>query len=154
MVHPRAPQRRLGDSREYTFNHYGDRGSVDIVGWHRSAGALLIVEVKTRLVDVQDLLRSMDIKRRIVPSLLERELRWKARRLGRIALIEESGANRRAVERHRDTFAAAFPQRSVEARRWIRAPDGDLAAIRFSPAMLRGHGRQGRGGPTRIRAPR
>jgi hypothetical protein len=42
---------RLGGSWqvvvEYTFNHYGDRGSVDVVAWHAGAGALLLVEVKS-----------------------------------------------------------------------------------------------------------
>ncbi|CAN5734153.1 hypothetical protein BH18CHL1_BH18CHL1_04890 [soil metagenome] len=40
---------------EYSFNHYGERGVVDIVGWHAANRALLIVEVKTRIADIQGL---------------------------------------------------------------------------------------------------
>ena len=32
---------------EVTFNHYGERGSVDIVAWHPPTGTLLLIEVKT-----------------------------------------------------------------------------------------------------------
>lgn len=63
---------------EYSFNHYGDRGSVDIVGWHPPRRALLIVEVKTRIVDVQDLLGTLDRKARVVPGLLLHERGWRA----------------------------------------------------------------------------
>lgn len=151
--------RELRDARwetiiEYSFNHFGDRGSVDVVGWHGGRSALILIEVKTRIVDVQDLLRSVDMKRRIVPPLLQRERRWTIRHQGHVVVIAESGTNRRAIERHRETFAAAFPQRSVQARRWIQDPTGDIAAIRFSPVMPHGHGRHGRGGPTRVRVPR
>jgi transcriptional regulator with XRE-family HTH domain len=33
---------------EVTFNDYGDRGSIDVVGWHPSGAALLIVEHGSR----------------------------------------------------------------------------------------------------------
>ena len=60
---------------EYTFSHYGERGSVDIVGWHPAARHLLIVEIKTRLLDI-DLLSTLDRKARLVPQLLARERGW------------------------------------------------------------------------------
>jgi transcriptional regulator with XRE-family HTH domain len=40
---------------EFSFNSYGERGSVDIVAWHPAARALLLVEVKSRLLDLQAL---------------------------------------------------------------------------------------------------
>src|SRR3990170_930241 len=63
---------------EYTFNHYGDRGGVDVLGWHPATRTLLLVEVKTRLVDIQELLGSMDRKRRVVPALIGAERGWRA----------------------------------------------------------------------------
>ena len=63
---------------EYTFSHYGERGSVDIVGWHSASRTLLIVEVKTALLDVQDLLATLDRKCRVVPQLLRRDRGWNA----------------------------------------------------------------------------
>ena len=32
---------------EYTFNHFGERGSVDVLAWHPLHRALLLLEVKT-----------------------------------------------------------------------------------------------------------
>jgi transcriptional regulator with XRE-family HTH domain len=58
---------------EYTFNHYGDRGSVDILAWHSATRSLLVIEVKTRIVDVQELLSSIDRKVRVVPQLVRTE---------------------------------------------------------------------------------
>lgn len=33
---------------EYTFNHFGDRGSVDLIGWHPRQLSLVLIEVKRR----------------------------------------------------------------------------------------------------------
>lgn len=53
---------------EYGFNHFGDRGSVDVLGWHGPTGALLIVEVKSRVTDLQATLSAFERKVRIVPG--------------------------------------------------------------------------------------
>ena len=38
---------------EFSFNVYGERGSVDVLAWHPTHQALLIVEVKTIVTDIQ-----------------------------------------------------------------------------------------------------
>src|SRR5512138_9010 len=38
---------------EYSFNVYGERGSVDVLAFHPERRVLLIVEVKTRVTDLQ-----------------------------------------------------------------------------------------------------
>ena len=47
---------------EFTFNDYGDRGSVDLLAWQPGRRALLIVEVKTSLTDLQAMLMSLSRK--------------------------------------------------------------------------------------------
>jgi len=117
---------------EYTFNHYGERGSVDVIGWHALSGALLIVEVKSRLTDLQALLASLGRKLRIVPDLLARERGWKAVSVGRLVVLPGWTANRTVVERHRAIFDASFPGRAADVRRWLRDPRGPtLAAVWF-----------------------
>jgi hypothetical protein len=44
------------------------------VGWHAETRTLLIIEVKSRIADVQDLHATMDRKCRVVPGLLAREV--------------------------------------------------------------------------------
>jgi transcriptional regulator with XRE-family HTH domain len=52
---------------EYTFQHFGERGSVDVLAWRPEARALLVVEVKTDLDDLQEMLSAIDRKARLVP---------------------------------------------------------------------------------------
>jgi hypothetical protein len=54
---------------EVSFNHYGDRGRCDLLAWHPLSRTLLIVEVKSRIGNVQDMLGRLDVKARLGPML-------------------------------------------------------------------------------------
>lgn len=116
---------------EYTFNHYGERGSVDVIGWHAATGSLLIVEVKSRLLDSQDTIASLGRKARIVPGVLQRERGWRPGRTGVVLALEALTSNRSAVARIQSTLAAAFPMRTRQVRRWLRAPAGHITGLWF-----------------------
>jgi hypothetical protein len=134
---------------EYTFSHYGERGSVDIVGWHAMTRHLLIVEIKTKLLDLQDLLSTMDRKARVVPQLLVRERQWEPSAVGRLIVVEDAASTRRVVGSHGATFDAAYPSRSWSVRAWIASPQGPLSGLWFlSPT------RSARRDRTGSRAPR
>lgn len=47
---------------EVSFNHYGDRGRVDVLAYHQATVTLLIIEVKTVIGDLQDALGRLDVK--------------------------------------------------------------------------------------------
>lgn len=138
---------------EYSFSHFGERGSVDIVGWRSDRHALLLVEVKTRLVDNQALVASLDRKLRLVPRLLEAERGWRARQVGRIVYVAGTRANRGVVERLPETYGVAFPHRARSARTWVRDPDGPLSAIWFVASSSVASGMRERATPSRIRRP-
>ena len=70
---PRRP-RLACDPRIHVPAICRERGSVDVLAWHPVHSALLIVEVKGRIIDVQDLLASVDRKRRVVPGEARRQL--------------------------------------------------------------------------------
>jgi transcriptional regulator with XRE-family HTH domain len=134
---------------EYTFNHFGDRGSVDILAWHPEREALLIVEVKGRLTDLQDLVATLHRKGRVVPRLVADEHGWRPRAIGVLVFVDGTTANRTLVARHAATFGAAFPGHGIEARRWLATPSGPLAAVwlidpraRRRPIDQRGAGRR------------
>jgi transcriptional regulator with XRE-family HTH domain len=116
---------------EFTFNVWGERGSVDVVAWNPTSRALLLIEVKTRLTDLQGMLMALSRKVRLVPALVEDERGWQRRSLGHVLVILDSHANRNMVARHRATFAATFPTRTAAARKWLREPSGDLAGLWF-----------------------
>jgi hypothetical protein len=54
---------------EVSFSIYGDRGRCDAVAYHPPTGTLLIVEAKTRLGDLQELLGRLDVKTRLGPQI-------------------------------------------------------------------------------------
>lgn len=116
---------------EWSFNHFGERGAVDIVAWHPVHRAFLIIEVKSRLVDVQDLLSSMDRQARLASQLLPLERGWRPLIVGRLLVLPDASTHRDAVARHSATFSSSFPSRTREVRRWLRDPVGSLAGILF-----------------------
>jgi DNA-binding Xre family transcriptional regulator len=125
---------------ELTFNVYGDRGSVDLVGWHPEHRSLCLVEVKTALTDLQAMLMSMSKKVRVVPGELEDQRGWRRRALGRVLVVLGSTANRAIVEHHPALFESSFPARTGDVRAWLRRPVGELAGVWFvSPVVVR-HG--------------
>jgi transcriptional regulator with XRE-family HTH domain len=116
---------------EYSFNHYGDRGSVDVLARHAASRTLLIVEVKSDLRDVQGTLHPLDIKSRVVPALVRAEMHWAFEFVGVVMVLADQRVERGRVDRHRSTFDAALPARTVEVRRWLSRPMGPLRGIWF-----------------------
>jgi transcriptional regulator with XRE-family HTH domain len=60
---------------EASFNHYGERGRIDLLAWYGTQRVLLVVEIKTEIVDSQALLGALDVKLRVAPITC-RELGW------------------------------------------------------------------------------
>ena len=118
---------------EYTFNHFGDRGSVDILGWLALERALLLTEIKPDLLCVEETMRILDMKLRVVPALVKRELGWDVdpSRIGCVLVLPASSQQRDLVDRHSSSLRAALPERTVDVRRWLAEPDHPLRAIWF-----------------------
>ena len=116
---------------EYTFSHYGERGSIDVVAWHEASGVLLVVEVKTRIYNVQGMISSIDRKARLAGQLLRGERGWIPQAVARLVVVPELTANRRVVSEHVSLFQAAFPARSREVRTWLRRPASALSGLWF-----------------------
>jgi transcriptional regulator with XRE-family HTH domain len=137
---------------EYSFNDYGDRGSIDVLGWHARARALLIVEVKSELRNVQETLHTLDIKCRVVPRLLRGERGWNAASVGVVVVLADLAVERRRVESHSSTFDSAFPARTVEVRRWMKSPGGPLRGIWFLAISRTAGAKHGPLGRERVRS--
>jgi transcriptional regulator with XRE-family HTH domain len=123
---------------EFSFNVFGERGSVDILAWHAATRTLLIVEVKSRFTDLQAMLLSLGRKLRLVPDQARRELGWNALAVGRIVVAPATTEATNLLDRHRSTFETTLPARALEIRRWIRDPGGAIAGVWLvSPEVLR-----------------
>ena len=118
---------------EVSFNHYGDRGSCDVVAWHPSTQTLLVVEVKSRLGNVQDTLHRLDVKARL-GSVIAEQLSWpQPGSVARALVVADERTSRRVVARH-ETLFASFATRGRSAVRWLRRPTpGSRALLWFQP---------------------
>jgi transcriptional regulator with XRE-family HTH domain len=82
---------------EVSYNRYGERGRIDLLAWHPVSGLLLVVELKTDLVDVQALLGSLDIKARLARSVVT-QFGWQVREVvPAIVFLENRTTRRRLV---------------------------------------------------------
>jgi transcriptional regulator with XRE-family HTH domain len=116
---------------EVTFNHFGDRGSVDILARRADCPALLIVEIKSELDSLEDALRTLDMKSRVVPCVVKRELGWDPGLVGVVLVLPDGSSHRDMVARHGSLVGSALPDRTVAVRRWLDSPSGELRGVWF-----------------------
>ena len=115
---------------EVSFAIYSERGTIDILAWHAPSRSLLIIELKTELVDVQETVGTLDRKARL-GSTIAAERGWKPLTVSRWLLIADSRTNRRRVAAHGAVLRAAFPVDGRSMSRWLRDPRESVAAMSF-----------------------
>jgi transcriptional regulator with XRE-family HTH domain len=134
---------------EVTFNESGERGSVDVVGWHPGERALLIAEIKSAIPDAQATLVPLDRKTRLGAAIGER-LGWRAAHVSKVLVVRDGSTNRRRVAEFDALFGSAFPSRGVAFRRWLKEPHEPIAALVFLPDSRQRTTRQGAGRWARV----
>jgi transcriptional regulator with XRE-family HTH domain len=106
---------------ERSFNHFGERGRVDLLCWHPATRTLAVVEIKTDLADSQQLLGVLDTKVRLGP-VLAKELGLPAPgRVMPVLIFKESMTTRRRLGRLAPLFAR-FDLRGQAAMSWLQHP--------------------------------
>jgi len=113
---------------EATFSVYGERGAIDLLCWHADRRALLVVELKTEIVDVNELLGTLDRKRRLAGAAA-REFGWTPASVSTWLVVSASRTNRRRALVHRAMLANALPDDPSRVKRWLANPAGSLAAL-------------------------
>jgi transcriptional regulator with XRE-family HTH domain len=141
-------------SVEYSFNHYGDRGSVDVIAWHAACGALLLVEVKSELDGLEAVLRPMDVKVRVVPPLIAGERGWRVRSIGSVLVLPDESTARRSVSLVGSVFALSLPARTVAVKQWLNDPVGPLRGVWFLADTPARRAIRNAGSAGRVRHPR
>jgi hypothetical protein len=138
---------------EVSFNVFGERGSIDILAFEPTSGALLVIEVKTAVPDLGGMLATLDRKVRLARDLAEAR-GWQVRTVGRLLVLPEARTARRRIDDHAATFRNAFPARNIEVNRWLRAPAGGLSGLLFLPSARAAGTRRGPGDPSSRRPAR
>jgi transcriptional regulator with XRE-family HTH domain len=117
---------------EVSFSIYGERGIIDVLAWHPGRRMLLVIELKTEIVDVSGLLGTMDQRRRLAPQIAAR-LGWKPLTVSTWVVVAESRTNRRAVGAHANVLRAKLPVDGRSIGRWLRDPASRVDALSFLP---------------------
>lgn len=105
---------------EVSYSHFGERGRIDLLAFHPATRVLLVIELKSELVDVQSLLGSLDVKVRLAPRVVER-FGWSPRAvLPAIVFLEQSATRKRLARL--DSLFDQFDLRGREALSWLRRP--------------------------------
>ena len=119
---------------EVSFSIYGERGIIDILAWHPGRRALLVIELKTDLADMNELVGTFDRKVRLAREVAEKRgsdpvsvSAW--------LIVAYSRTNRRRVEAHRAMLAAALPDDGRTVRRWLHDPIRTVNGRSFWPNM-------------------
>jgi hypothetical protein len=128
---------------EVSFNHYGDRGSIDVLAVHALTRCGLVVEVKSELTAIEETNRRLDVKVRLAPSLVAERFGIRPVAVGRLLVLPRTTTSFRRVASVAATFHAVIPAPTVEARRWLRQPAGPFAGIAVVPISNRRSARSG-----------
>lgn len=115
---------------EVSFSRTGERGAIDVLGWHAATHSLLMVEAKSVVPDLQAMLAAIDRKGRLAKPIAD-ERGWQAQTVSLLLVLPEDRTARRRIADHPATFGTAFPSRNAAVRRWLRAPNGQLRGLLF-----------------------
>jgi transcriptional regulator with XRE-family HTH domain len=120
---------------EASFAIYAERGVIDILAWHARRQMLLVIELKTDIVDVNELLGTLDRKRRLAWQVA-RERGWDVRERANSSawvIVAESRTNRRRVQAHGAMLRAALPLDGRSIAGWLQDPSRPVGALSFWP---------------------
>ena len=89
-----------------------------------------MIELKTEIVDIQELIGTFDRKRRLAREIAaERGL--SAKSVSGWLIVAEGPTNPRRVVDHRSVLRAAFPSDGRRIARWVRRPQGEVSVLSF-----------------------
>lgn len=138
---------------EVSYSVFGERGSIDLLGWHAASRTLLVVEVKTELVSVEATLRKHDEKVRLGPRVAVERFNWRAAAVGRMVVLPSDRTERRRVDRHAAVLERALPARGHAVRAWLQRPVGPVAGLWFVASTNAGGTGSGVDSRRRVRRP-
>ena len=118
---------------EVSFSIFGERGIIDALCWHAENRTLLVVELKTELVDISEPLGTFDRKVRLAARIAVDRGWAPAASVGAWLLVAESRTNHRRLAVHQEVVRAAFPDDGRTVRGWLVHPRARLRALSFLP---------------------
>ncbi len=134
---------------EVSFAIYTERGVIDILAWHAGRRMLLVIELKTDIADVNELVGTIDKKGRLAAQIAAaRGWDVKGASVSIWLIVADGHTNRRRVQAHGSMLRAAFPSDGRSMAGWLQNPAKPIRALSFWPNV---RGQNASGGPTPIR---
>jgi transcriptional regulator with XRE-family HTH domain len=115
---------------EVSFAIYGERGVIDQLAWHAETGHLLVVELKTQLVDVNELLGTLDRKHRLIRQIAAHR-GWRPSRVSVWLVVADTSTNRRHAREHATLLRSRLPLDGRHLRRLLRDPTEAGSGVAF-----------------------
>jgi transcriptional regulator with XRE-family HTH domain len=113
---------------EVSYAIYREHGVVDIVAWHPGRRAILVIELKTDIVDVNQLIGKVGEKARLIREIV-RDRGWNPLTVSTWVIVAAGRTNRARLAAHRSVLRAAFPTDGRALRAWLRDPVGEVGAV-------------------------
>jgi transcriptional regulator with XRE-family HTH domain len=123
---------------EVSFSVFGERGVIDILAWHPTSRMLLVIELKTEVVDLNELLGTLDPKRRLAWTVA-RDRGWDPVHISAWVVVADSRTNRRAIATHSAVLRAKLPVDGRVVRGWLGNPAQPINALSFLPPVQGTH---------------
>jgi len=109
---------------EVSFSIYGERGVIDQLGWHELRSHLLVVELKTEFVDINEMLGTLNRKLRLAPRVAA-DKGWRPKVVSVWLIVADTRTNRRHAARHWSLLRSRF---SLDGRSLSAFLDNPVAA--------------------------
>ena len=109
---------------EVTFSIYGERGVIDQMGWNELYSHLLVVEIKTEFVDINEMLGTLNRKLRLAPKVAA-EKGWRPKTVSGWLIVSDTRTNRRHAASHSSLLRSRF---SLDGRSLSAFLDNPVAA--------------------------
>jgi len=122
---------------EVSYSEFGERGSIDILGWFAVRRVLLVIEVKSTLTSLEETNRRHDQKVRLAGRTARKRFGWQPLVVARVLVLPDEATARRRVARHVQTFGSLLPTRGRAVIEWLRQPTGAMSGILFLPSTQR-----------------
>jgi transcriptional regulator with XRE-family HTH domain len=126
---------------EVSFAIYSERGIIDILAFHTGRRALLVIELKTDIADVNELVGTLDRKARLARQIAA-DLGWEVPKDATVSawvIVAPGRTNRRRIHAHGAMLRAAFPMDGRGIGRWLADPATPVRCLSFWPDWHRGN---------------
>jgi transcriptional regulator with XRE-family HTH domain len=113
---------------EVSYAVFAERGVVDIVAWHPGRRAILVIELKTDIVDVNQTIGKVGEKARLIRQIVK-DRGWAPLTVSTWLIVAAGRTNRARIAAHKAVLRAAFPADGRVMRNWLAEPVGSVAGL-------------------------